>query len=333
MQQRQSSAPAAKAAPYTPVSDVVPQQNLSLDIRDIGALMNPPDNKPVNWAAARAVYDKGGNSKEGDGSARTLASVATNPKVLAQFPNGAKVLGNASFLDATVRSAIDGTARAKGVGDKARKQLVDKAILAVIYGEILEELEAAQGKVKEGKLDNAKGAPHNVDEAWAYYTGAKDAKGEYSYALCSTAGKRERNFKIEGRLDIPLQKAIGACLQAAQKGDAASMDKAVAQTKGYINAIFYLASLRYMSQLVADTDPKEREVHLAEGWGFFQTLRPAVAVVSSSGADTVEAVYAGAATKAVTAQDVTRVYAALNSPAVLQALNIPKDLVMSKPPA
>jgi len=330
MQQRQTQT-AAKPAPYTPVSDVLPQQDLSLDIRDMGALMNPPDDKPVNWAAVKAVYEKGGNSKKGDGSARTLAAVATNPKVLAQFPNGAKVFGNPSFLDGNVRAALDGTGRAKGVADKARKQLVDKAILAVLYGEILEELEAAQGKVKEGKLDNARGAPHNVDEAWAYYVGARDAKGEYPFALSSTAQKRERNFKLEGMIDVRLQKSIGGCLQAAQKGDGAALDKAVATTRGYINGIFYLASLRYMSQLVGDTDPKEREVHLAEGWGFFQAIRPAVAAASASGAETVESVYAAPATQAVTAHDLTRVYAALNNPAVLQVLNVPKDLTMKAP--
>jgi hypothetical protein len=176
------------SAAYTPVSDVEPQSNLTLDFRDIGSIMAVAEkDQPVDWKAVTAVYEKGGNSKRADGSFRTLASVATNKAVLAQFPGAAELFGSPSFLDANVQAALNGTGRSRGVSDKARRQLVDKGIQALLYGQILEELEAAAAKVKQGNLDKGRGAPHNIDEAWAYYAGAADAEANRPYALSSTA--------------------------------------------------------------------------------------------------------------------------------------------------
>ncbi|MBI3744728.1 MAG: hypothetical protein HY261_10665 [Chloroflexi bacterium] len=316
------------AGEYTPVSNIEQQAQLSLDLRDISAVTG---KSPIDWAKVKVIYEKGANSKKGDGSARTFMGVATKKEVLAQFPHGAQILGSADFLNANVQAAIAVTGRAKGLGDAARRQLVDKGILAILYGEFLEEMEAAQNKVKQGMTDNAKGAPHNVDEAWAYYAGAKDGDGKYGYALASTAGKRERNFKIEGKVDGPLQRALAATLRGAQQGDLKALDAGIAEARGYLNAIFYLASLRYVSNLAADATAADRESHAAEGWGFFQAIRPAVASASVDAAKTVESVYACPASQPVTAKDVTAVYQALNSPGVLQVLGIPRALVFTAP--
>ncbi len=315
---------------YTPVSDVSPQASLSLDLRDIAAVTG---KSPVEWAKAKAIYEKGANSKKGDGTARTFMGVANKKEVLAEFPNGAQVLGSPDFLNASVQAALAGAGRAKGLGDGARRQLVDKALLAILYGEILEELEAARNKAKQGLTDNAKGAPHNVDEAWAYYAGAKDEGGKYGYALASTAGKRERNFKIEGKVDGPLQQSLAAALKASRRGDLKALDAAIAEARGLLNAIFYLASLRYVSNLASDTSAADRETHGAEGWGFYQAVRPAVAAASADAARAVESVYARPADQPVTAKDVTAVYQALNTPAALARLGIPKGLVFTAPPA
>lgn len=318
---------------YIPVSDVGAQGNLTLDIRDIGSIIAAAEkSQPVDWKAARAVYEKGGNSKRGDGSVRTLASVAANKAVLAQFPRAAELFDSPSFLDANVQAALNGTGRGRGVSERARRQLVDKGIQAILYGEILEELEAALAKVKQGNLDKARGAPHNMDEAWAYYAGAADAEGNRPYALSSTALKRERNFKLEGKLDTPLQRALASGLQAALKGDSRSLETAIGQARGYLNAIFYLASLRYASSLAATDDMATREIQLAEGWGFFQTIRPAVASASSDAATAVEAVYERPASKALPSGEVDTVYRALNSPPVLQTLAIPAALVIRSAP-
>ncbi len=256
------------ASEYTPVSNIEPQAQLSLDLRDISVVTR---QGPVDWAKVKAIYEHGANAKRADGSMRTFMGVATNKAVLAQFPNGPQVFETADFLNANVQAAISGTGRAKGLGDQARRQLVDKGILVILYGEILEELEAARNKVKEGVTDNARGAPHNVDEAWAYYVGAKGGDGKYGYALAYTAGRRERNFKIEGKVDGPLQRALAETLKAAQKGDLTAVDAGIDQAKGYLNLIFYLASLRYVSNLATDRTVSGRQPGFVLEGGFINS--------------------------------------------------------------
>ncbi len=312
---------------YVPVSDVVPQQNLSLDRRDMTTVAS---KSPVDWAKVKAIYEKGANSKKGDGSARTFMGVATKKEVLAQFPNGAQVFGTADFLNANAQAVINGTGRAKGVGDSARKQLLDKALLTILYGEILEELWAAQEKVKQGNTDKAKGAPHNIDEAWAYYVGSKDG-GKWN-GPAGNAEKRENNFKLTGKIDEPLQRALAAAQAASIKGDGKALDAAVVQVRGHLNAIYYLSAIRYISNMVADTNVAERETHAAEGWGFLQAIRPA-AETAFPGAKNAEAVYTRPGMQPATARDVDAVYAGLSNPKVLGALAIPAGLSFTKPPA
>ncbi len=315
---------------YTPVSNVEPQAQLTLDLRDITAITL---KSPIDWSKGQWLYEKGANSKKGDGNNRSFMGVATKKEVLAVFPQGDENMGTPDFLNAHAQAAIAGSGRAKGVGDAARRQLLDKSLLSILYGEILEELDAARLKIVAGQLDVNRGAPHNVDEAWAYYVGAKDSTGQHSIALASTAGKRERNFKLEGKLDAPLQQSLAAALKASQSGDVKAFDIAAAEARGYLNSIFYLASLRYVSNLAADTEESGRETHSGEAWGFFQTIKPAVASVAPLAAKAVEEVYSRPANQGVTAADVKTVYAALNDAVVVRALGIPKGLVIAAPPA
>lgn len=328
-----SAATAQASGEYRPLSDVDAHAKLALDIRDAAALMAPATkSQPVDWAAVKAVYEKGGNSLKEDGSARTLASLATSKDVLAQFPDGAKVFGTASFLNANVRAGLEGIGRGAGISDNARRQLVEKGFSAILYGKVLQELDAARAKIQKGDLGNASGAPHNVDEAWAFYMGAKDNKGNYSYSLSSTAKKREKDFGLEGKLDSALQSSLSAAQKAAQAGDLAAFHKAKAQVQAQLNTIFYLASVKYAGQAASATEEGARQVVLAEGWAFFQTIRPSVASGSAEAASTIEAFYAGDASKPVSAEAAKQVVDALNSPAVLRALGIPRDMMVSAPP-
>jgi hypothetical protein len=117
-------------------------------------------------------------------------------------------------------------------------------------------------------------------------------------------------------------------LQAALKGDSRGLETAIGQARGFLNSIFYLASLRYASSLTATSDAAIREIQLGEGWGFFQTIRPAVASASSDAAAAVEAVFERPASKALPAGERDTVYRSLNSPPVLQTLAIPAALVL-----
>jgi hypothetical protein len=326
---------------YVPVSNVDAYFNFSLDIRDIQTILAPArDGNAVDWAAATALYEGGKNSLRADGTKRTLAGLAGEAPVLAIFPNGATVYANTSFLDARVRWGLTGTGRAQGLSDNARRQIVEKSLLSIVYGKALQELESAKTRVDQGNLDNATGAPHAVDEAWGIVSGTSDAGGNPrntpgqsgSNSLLATATGRETNFKLEGKLCDPLEAAFVRLLAAAQKGDKAAFETAHTEVKGYVNAIFYLGSLRYVKSLEADTTAKAREEHLAEGWSFWQTIRASVAAASPSAAQAVEAAYTRSPDEAFPASETTKVYAALNEAAVLTALGIPTALQVKTPP-
>ena len=91
------------------------------------------------------------------------------------------------------------------------------------------------------------------------------------------AAQQERNFKLEGKLAAPLEKTLADALAAAQAGNKAAFDGAFAQGKGYTNAILYLGVLNAVKLLEADTTQAARQEHLAEAWGYWQTLRSQVA--------------------------------------------------------
>jgi hypothetical protein len=287
----------------------------------------------VDWGAVKDMYEGGGNSLRGDGSPRTFAALAAEEGVLANYPNGAQVFGANGFLNELVLAGLDGTGRGQGLGDNPRRQIVDKSLQNITYGKVLQELDAARTRIQDNNLDNNSGAPHNVDEAWAFYVGAPDAEGNLSNSLSATARSREGNFGLDGRLDGPLQTSLSEALVAAQSGDLAVFDREAQEVEGYLNAIFYLATLRYAGQAVSSADEAARATTLAEGWAFFQTIRPAVASASPEAANEINTIFSAPASQAVSSNTTQRVYELLNGQAVIQALRIPQELVVTSPPS
>ncbi|MPZ47960.1 MAG: hypothetical protein GEU75_01360 [Dehalococcoidia bacterium] len=317
---------------YKPVSNVDVYFQMGLDLRDIRAVMAPAaQRQPVDWAAARAIYEDGKNQVQASGSLRSLASIA-NDAVQAMFPGGASVYGRADFINALVRDGLNGAGRGQGASDIARRQIVDKGIQMLMYGKALQELDAARTRVSQGNLDNNTGAPHAVDEAFASIAGAPDSSGDFPNGLLATAQGREEDFAFEGRIRNALEEAFNEALAASQSGDLGAFDRAHTGIKGRLNAIFYLGALRYPTVLQTAGTAAERELHLAEGWTFWQTIRATVAAASPGAAETVEAIYNRGPEEAFPASETAAVYAALNEPAVLQALAIPDELIARTPP-
>lgn len=308
---------------YTPVSDVDGYFNFSLDLRDIKDLIDAGD-----WDGAAAIYENGKNFVRSDGTLRSLQSVATSESVLAMFPNGEQVYGNQQFLDAHIQAGLDGTGRGAGLSDAARRQLVDKGIQAVLYAKALQEIESARTRTAEGNTDNESGAPHAVDEAAAIYLGAKNEEGVRAFSLSNTARSREGNFGLEGKLDVPLQMELASLQQAAQAGDLAAFEATEARVRGYMNAIFYLATLRYAGSTL-DAAVADRPVPMAEGWAFYQTLRATVAQASPETADRINELF-NSTPESVPDTIVTEVYDGMNAPPVLEALGIPAELQVAE---
>jgi len=89
-----------------------------------------------------------------------------------------------------------------------------------------------------------------------------------------------------------------------------------------------LGALGSLNKAVAEYDSVNREIHLADGWGFFQTIRPAVASISVEAGDITQAAYSSSPSKPISKQIIRGVYKALNDPVVLKGLLIPGDLLV-----
>jgi hypothetical protein len=315
----ESAASSSSDEIYTPVSDVEGYFNFSLDLRDIEELMSAGD-----WAGAAAIYQNGKNFVRDDGTLRSLQSLTESEEVAAIFPNGAQVYGDPQFLDSHIQAGLSGTGRGAGLTDAARSQLVDKGIQKLIYAKALQEIESARTRTAEGNTDNTEGAPHAVDEGAALYLGAENEEGIRAYSLSATALSRESNFGLEGKLDVPLQRELVSLQRAAQAGDSAAFEATQARVRGHMNAIFYLATLRY-SQSTLDATVAERPTPMAEGSAFFQTIRATVAQASPETADRINELFSSEPA-AVPDTIVTEVSEGLNAPPVLQALGIPAEL-------
>ncbi len=321
-----SGSVSSDAGLYKPVSDVEGYFNLPLDRTDMLAAIAQGD-----WATARTIYENGKNSPKSDGTVRTFRGIATDPAVLDVFPGGADAYGTSSFIDAVISAGLDATGPGAGVSDAARRQLVDKGLQMAIYGKALVEVEAARAKLAAGNTDDASGAPHNVDEGAAIVIGSANAEGVRAHSILATARSREGNFSRTGLLADPMVAEWALLLATSRSGNEAAFEASAGRIRGYLNSVFYLATLRYGGKaLAAPVD--EQLVELNEGWAFYQTIRGTVASADPAGAARIDALYRSAP-GAVPATIEQELYAILNAPAVREALGIPAALVIAEPPA
>lgn len=320
---------ANSGARYTQTTQQDLALQAALDVRDLRILVNPAiDGRPVDWARVTAIYTEGKNQRRADNTVRSLASLAASP-MPAAFPNAVPVYGREGFLDATIREALAGTGRAQGLDDNARRAIVDAGVQAILYGQTLERLAAARTRAVAQDATAAAA----LDEAWAFAAGAPDSDGAHAYALIRTASDREADFKLTGRIAKPLEEAFIAALGAIQKGDAAAAERAIVEARGLLNATMVLSTLRPAAPLQRASDAADRRVLLAEGRAAFMAVRAQVAAVSAGAASAVEAAYGRPAEQPFPADEVTRVYAALNEPAVVSALAVPAGLQVKTAPA
>jgi hypothetical protein len=201
---------------------------------------------------------------------------------------------------AFVQEAIAGTGASAGASDAVRAQRVEKGISVLLARKVVDELAAAGEKVADGDADPKEGAPHNVDEAWAFF----DAGGN---GLASTADKRAADFGREGQVREPVEAALTAAQQAALDGNEAAFEEAVAEVETGVAYVFYLATHKYL-------DTQGDEVRRAEGLSFYRGIQPAVRAASPEADAVVVAAFE--------ADNAASGRAALHRPEVLAALGV-----------
>ena len=291
---------------YFPSTDQSLNLAIGADLRDMRAIMSAAARgDAVDWAAATTLYTGGKNQRQPDGALRSLAGLAGQ-----------------SAADRIIRDGLNGTGRGAGLSDNARRQLVDKGVLVLMYGLATERLALAKSRFDAFEPTAAMA----VDEAWATLSGVRDATTTSpNNGLLATALAREDDFRLAGRIARPLESSLFAAMGAAERRDASAFEKALTDSRGYLNTIMYLSVLRYAKVLEADQRASDREFHLAEGWAFFQALEPAVAASSREARNAVENAYTRSPQNEFPRNVTNDVYGALNHPALLRSLGIPED--------
>lgn len=234
---------AAATAVYEVVSDVDAHAVIGADAAEIRALLEPAaEGGKADFAAAAKIWSQGANSLHGDGTPRTLAELVEG-----------------SPVGEHVADALAGNAGAADLDAAERRQWIDKGITVALARKTIGELESAAEKVDADETDPEEGAPHNVDEAWAFFT----AQGE---GPAATAEKRAEDYSLGADgLTAPMRAALTDAQAAALDGDAEALADATEAAQGALNRVFALAVKKYAVEGI--DDPVARQEGLAFSWG------------------------------------------------------------------
>lgn len=237
--------PVAESATYEPGSDVAPHAAIGADIAEIQALLEPAaqgEGEEADFEAVGEIWAGGSNSQKSDGTPRTLAGFVEDDPIADR-----------------VNAAIEGEGPARRLGFDERRQWIEKGISAALATKILAELDEAAAKIEEGNTGPTEGAPHDVDEAWAFF----EAQGS---GLAVTAAKRAEDYGLAvEEVEGPVIAALKDAQAAARESDGESFDAAREEVRGALNFIFALAVEKYLTTGVGDGVATQEG--LAFSWG------------------------------------------------------------------
>jgi hypothetical protein len=270
---------------YAPVSDVSGHARVTLDVCDIKELL--PKDAAIDYDAVAAIYTDGANSGSGD-DMRTLAGFATEERDEPLWNQYVDRFG-ATWLDDFVSSAIDGTGGFEGEDDLVRRQAIEKGVQnQIMIAWALHEMDSARASIEEGDLDPASGAPHKVDEVWAFYHGTAPSCAPYG-----TAESRGEDFGTGDAANQAALEATEGMRDAAIEGDLEAYDAAYDKFLEAIKLTYTQATLKYAQNVTSDLaadDAEAARVHQAEGWAFYRVLAPFVAEVDPAADDAISGV-------------------------------------------
>lgn len=285
-----AQAPASPSGPlggYQPVSDVSGHAKVSADVCDINALL---DASSIDFAAVGAIYRDGRHSTEASGAKRTLAKFAREPRATEDLLGRYERYFGAGWLDAFTSGATDGTAPFAGEGDLVRRQGVQKGVRnQILVAWTFHELDGAVAKANKGDFADATGAPHNWDEARAYYHGEKPECAPYA-----TAEERGKEFGTGSAVNQAILAAMQRGLAALEARDVAGAARARDEVVRQIAITYLRSALKYAAQMDADLargKGDDARVWQAEGWAYFRVIEPLVAQASPAAARSVAEVF------------------------------------------
>ncbi len=266
-QEYETEGPTASDGYYTPTTHREIYQKISSDYQEIARLTNViNDGRELPAADILLLYEAGTHTRIGNQN-RTLRSFARIPRRATDFAVATEFYESSNFLDSPVSNAIRARGKAEEYTDAHRRQAINKGVLRILYHWVKFYMMVGQENMRSGL----------IDEAWAIYVGV-EVDGEYPYSLAALAKSREGNFGREGTVDIPLRQAMDRARQAADDMDAEALETATQEVYSRLNAIFYLATVRYIGITQQDVaDGKDHGTHQVEALAFYQSIQPEVA--------------------------------------------------------
>jgi hypothetical protein len=201
-----------------------------------------------------------------------------------EFPEAVEFYDSPTFLDTPINDAIAGARTAEDYTDAQRRQAILKGVQRIIYHWSLRYIQNAEETLNEGW----------VDEAWAIYVGEPGDDGSYPNSLSALARSREANFGREGTIDEPLREAMVQAQAAAKADDSAAYLEAANDIYSRFNAIFYLATVRYLGQALASVDEGDLDAaatQQVEGLSFYQSIQWKVAAADAAADAAIVAFY------------------------------------------
>ena len=286
---------------YTATTNREIYQKISTDYAEIGKLTNLiKEGKPLPAAEILLLYEAGMHTRLGPNS-RTLRGFARDPRQSIDFADSVAFYESATFLDNPVSNAIRQRGEAEEYTDAQRRQAINKSLLRIIY----------HWSKRYMFLGREFMSSRLVDEAWAVYVG-EEVDGEYPNSLAATALKREADFGREGTIDVPLREAMDRARQAADDENWAAYDVAEREVFSRFNAIFYLATVKYIGVSYDDVESgNDPGTHQVEALAFYRSIQPEVADANAASNETIVA-YLTADASEITAASRDAALAALN---------------------
>jgi len=313
----ETEGPTASDGYYTATTNREIYAKISTDYQEIAKLTNViREGKPFPAAEIWLIYEAGSHTRLGPQS-RTLRSFAAGSTPSTYYPDSAEFYGSDTFLDDPIENVIRGRREAENYSDAQKRQAVNKGMLRILYHWAKFYMIIGQER-SSSRL---------IDEAWAVYVG-EEVNGAYPNSLAALAQAREGNFGRQGTIDIPLREAMDRARQAADDGDAAALQTATNEVYSRFNAMFYLATVRYIGRVADDAAAGDRDAlgtHQVEALAFYQSIQPDVAKADPSADETIMA-YLTAEGSEVTPASRDAALAALNRTASALMLN-QSDLV------
>ncbi len=277
----ETEGPTASDGYYTATTNREIYQKISTDYQEIAKLTNMiREGKPFPAAEIWLIYEAGSHTHLGPQS-RTLRNFAAGSTPSRYYPDSAEFYGSDTFLDDTIENVIRGRRKAADYTDAQRRQAINKGMLRILYHWSKFYMIIGQERMSS----------RLIDEAWAVYVG-EEVNGAYPNSLASLAQAREGNFGREGTIDIPLREAMDRARQAADDGDAAALETATNEVYSRFNAMFYLATIRYIGRVADDAAAGDRDAlgtHQVEALAFYQSIQPDVAKADPSADETIMA--------------------------------------------